>query len=178
MSLPVRVLPRDNNSPELKAQTRDVSYRGLYFHAEARFEKGTEIDFVLTLPQQIVSAGDVNIKCHGKVVRVDTSDDGINAYPDNYKTDIMAAMHAYLNDPTGIKEAAISVPLLKPVGKNTHYVACLHFNGKMNGTSYAGPKDVAAVFLAGRFDQFVETPKDLCAGVTYAAFPELEKLSR
>jgi len=110
--------------------------------------------------------------------KVDTSDDGINAYPDNYKTDIMAAMHAYLNDPTGIKEAAISVPLLKPVGKNTHYVACLHFNGKMNGTSYAGPKDVAAVFLAGRFDQFVETPKDLCAGVTYAPFPELEKLSR
>lgn len=76
MSLPVRVLPRDNNSPELKAQTRDVSYRGLYFHAEARFEKGSEIDFVLTLPQQIVSAGDVNIKCHGKVVRVDTADDG------------------------------------------------------------------------------------------------------
>lgn len=76
MSLPVRVLPRDNNSPELKAQTRDVSYRGLYFHADARFEKGSEIDFVLTLPQQIVSAGDVNIKCHGKVVRVDTSDNG------------------------------------------------------------------------------------------------------
>lgn len=76
MTLPVRVLARDSNSPELKAQTRDVSYRGLYFLSEARFEKGSEIDFVLTLPQQIVSAGDVNIRCHGKVVRVDSSDDG------------------------------------------------------------------------------------------------------
>ena len=39
-------------------------------------------------------------------------------------------------------------------------------------------REVAAVFVAGRFDQFIETPKELCAGVTYAAFPELEKLSR
>jgi hypothetical protein len=87
MSLPVRVLPRDNNSPELKTQTRDVSYRGLYFHGEARFEKGSEIDFVLTLPQQIVSAGDVNIKCHGKVVRVDTDETG--------KTGIAARIERY-----------------------------------------------------------------------------------
>ena len=28
----------------------------------------------------------------------------------------------------------------------------------------------------GLLDQFVDTPKDLCAGVTYAPFPELQKL--
>jgi hypothetical protein len=113
-----------------------------------------------------------------RIGKVDTSDEGINAYPANYKTDLMAAMHAYLNDPTGIKDAAISEPLLKPVGRNTHYVACLRFTGKLSGTSYAAPKDLAAVFLAGRFDQFVEVPKELCAGVTYVPFPELEKLAR
>jgi hypothetical protein len=39
-------------------------------------------------------------------------------------------------------------------------------------------REVAAVFVAGRFDQFIETPKDICASVTYAPFPELEKLAR
>jgi hypothetical protein len=66
---------------------------------------------------------------------------------------------------------------LKSVGNNTRYVACLKFNAKKNAKDYAGVKEVAAVFLAGRFDQFVDTPKDLCAGVTYAPFPELQKLS-
>jgi hypothetical protein len=76
MTLPVRVLAHDVNSPELRASTRDVSYRGLYFLSEARFEDGTEIDFILTLPQQMISAGDVNIRCHGKVVRVESTDNG------------------------------------------------------------------------------------------------------
>ena len=88
MSLPVRVLAKDANSPELKASTRDVSYRGLYFLSEASFEKGSEIDFILTLPQQIISAGDVNIRCHGHVVRVEPNGSGrtgIAAQIDKYE---------------------------------------------------------------------------------------------
>jgi hypothetical protein len=76
MTLPVRVLAHDANGPELRASTRDVSYRGLYFMTEARFQDGSEIDFILTLPQQMISAGDVNIRCHGQVVRVEPSDNG------------------------------------------------------------------------------------------------------
>ena len=76
MTLPVRVMAHDANSPELKAHTRDVSYRGLYFLSEASFDSGTDIDFILTLPQQMISAGDVNIRCHGKVVRVESTDNG------------------------------------------------------------------------------------------------------
>jgi hypothetical protein len=69
MTLPVRVLAHEANSPELKAHTRDVSYRGLYFLSEARFENGSEIDFIITLPQQMISAGDVNIRCPRGVQR-------------------------------------------------------------------------------------------------------------
>jgi PilZ domain len=76
MTLPVRVLGHGASSPELRANTRDVSYRGLYFLTEARFEDGSEIDFILTLPQQMISAGDVNIRCHGKVVRIEPTDNG------------------------------------------------------------------------------------------------------
>jgi PilZ domain len=76
MSLPMRVLPREAHSHELKAQTRDVSYRGLYFLSEARFEVGHEIEFVLTLPQHISRNGEVDIRCQGQVVRVEPTDNG------------------------------------------------------------------------------------------------------
>ena len=76
MSLPLRVLARDSQSPELTAQTRDVSYRGLYFLAEAQFKLGTPIDFVITLPEQVTRSGDVNIRCQGQVVRVEPSNNG------------------------------------------------------------------------------------------------------
>jgi hypothetical protein len=103
-------------------------------------------------------------------------DSGVNAYPANYKADILAAMHAYLNDPTGIRDAAVSPPVLKPTGNVTRYVACLKFNPKKNATEYAGAKEIAAIFLVGRFDSFIDAPKDQCASVTYAPFPELQKL--
>jgi len=110
-------------------------------------------------------------------------DTGVNAYPANYKADLLAAMHVYLNDPTGIRDAAVSTPALKPVGSETRYVACLKFNPKKNNTDYAGIRELTAVFLVGRFDHFVEIPKDqagaskdLCTGASYAPFPELQKL--
>jgi hypothetical protein len=36
MTLPLRVLPHEPHGSELAAQTRDVSYRGLYFPSEAK----------------------------------------------------------------------------------------------------------------------------------------------
>lgn len=71
MSLPMRVLPSRGNQPELNAHTRDVSYRGLYFLTDTRFEIGAEIEFVITLPKQISQTGEVNIRCHGEIVRVE-----------------------------------------------------------------------------------------------------------
>ncbi len=37
MTLPLRVIPPGPHRHELAAQTRDVSYRGLYFLAESNF---------------------------------------------------------------------------------------------------------------------------------------------
>jgi hypothetical protein len=121
----------------------------------------------------------------------DTNDDnGVNVYPSDYKAQIVAVMHAYLNYPTGVRDGVISEPVLKPAGPSTtfglsaepsHYVVCLRYDAKKNATEYAGPKELAAVFVAGRFNHFVDTPKDvqgMCSDVTFVAFPELEKLTR
>lgn len=76
MTLPLRVLPHEPLKSELAAQTRDVSYRGLYFLAESKFEIGSEIEFVITLPQQVTQSTDVNIRCLGHIVRVEPSLNG------------------------------------------------------------------------------------------------------
>ena len=102
----------------------------------------------------------------------------INIPPPNYKTDILGAMHAYLIDPTGIRDGAISMPAVKPIGNAQRYIVCLRFNAKKSANSYAGMKEIAAIFIAGRFDRFVETPREACADAAYAPFPELGKISR
>jgi hypothetical protein len=108
----------------------------------------------------------------------DGDDGGIHAFPDHYKADILAAMHAYLNDPTGIRDASLSEPMLKSVPGGTRYVVCLRFNGKQNNGTYAGEKQIAAVFLAGRFDDFIDptAAREPCNDAAFTPFPELEKL--
>jgi PilZ domain len=76
MTLPIRVHAHGNSNGELIAQTRDVSYRGLYFLSEKKFDADSEIDFVITLPQQVTRSGDVNIHCQGRIVRVEPNGNG------------------------------------------------------------------------------------------------------
>jgi len=68
--------------------------------------------------------------------------------------------------------------MLKEVGYATRYVVCLRFNGKRDNGNYAGVKQIEAVFLAGRFQDFIDAPREPCLTATYAAFPELEQLKR
>ncbi len=72
MMLPLKVrFSADNGVIEKRGETRDVSFRGLYFMIEAIVEAGSPIEFVLTLPQQITLAGDVHIRCYARVLRVE-----------------------------------------------------------------------------------------------------------
>lgn len=118
----------------------------------------------------------------GPTLAAGGDDDDVNTRPVNYKPDILRAMHAYLNDPTGIRDAGIAEPALKALGGSKRFVVCVRYNARKGRNEFIGVKEVAAVFVAGRFDRFVETAHDTandqCAGATYAAFPELEKLSR
>ena len=71
---------------------------------------------------------------------VPDGDSGINVYPANYKSDILAAMHAYLNNPTGIRDAVISEPTLKWSGNVNRYVTCLQFTRKKTPANMAAPE--------------------------------------
>jgi hypothetical protein len=102
----------------------------------------------------------------------------LNAPPADYRHEILGAMHAYLSDPSGIRDASIAEPALRTVGNSTRYVVCVRFNAKKRGGGYAGEKEMAAVFMVGRFDRFIEKAQEPCTGANYTPFPELQKLSR
>ena len=87
MMLPLKVrLSSDNGTTEKSGETRDISYRGLYFLIEEAVETGSPIEFVLKLPQQITLAGDVHIRCYARVLRVE---------PNNGRRGVAARIERY-----------------------------------------------------------------------------------
>ena len=82
----------------------------------------------------------------------DSSPDSTAVRPADYKSDILAMLRVYLNDPTQIRDAAVSEPMLQPIGKGERYVVCLRFNAKKSDGGYAGAKEYVAVFAGGWSD--------------------------
>ena len=101
----------------------------------------------------------------------------VNMFPDNYRAEILAYQRSYLNDPSGIRAAAISQPALRKVGSVERYAVCVRFNAKSPSGGYAGVRDHLAIFLAGKLDQMAVT-REHCNDATYEPFPELERLAR
>jgi PilZ domain len=72
MTLPLTVRTNGpDGEMERQGQTRDVSFRGLYFLIDADFQTGMSVEFILTLPREITMAGDVHIRCFAHIVRVE-----------------------------------------------------------------------------------------------------------
>ncbi len=101
----------------------------------------------------------------------------VNVFPDNYRAEILAYQRSYLNDPTGIRSAAITQPALRRVGSVERYAVCVRFNAKSAAGAYAGVREHLAIFLAGKLDQMAVTREE-CNGAAYEPFPELERLRR
>jgi len=77
MSLPLVVrFPEDGTPADATAETRDISFKGLYFTLDKSCKAGSNLEFVLTLPREITMAGDVQIRCMGEVIRVDEKQPG------------------------------------------------------------------------------------------------------
>jgi hypothetical protein len=101
----------------------------------------------------------------------------VNIFPERYRAEILAYQKSFLNDPTGIRSAAISQPVLRKVGSIERYVVCVRFNAKQPSGGYAGVREHMAIFLAGKLDQMGVT-RELCKDAAYEPFPELERLTR
>ncbi|WP_315831799.1 hypothetical protein [Bradyrhizobium prioriisuperbiae] len=100
----------------------------------------------------------------------------VQPYPATYRADLLAFMRTYLNDPRSVRDAAIAEPVQRDVGGKQRYVACVRYSASGQGDAGAGER--AVLYLDGRLERLIEKGRELCVGVTYTPFPEMEKLAR
>jgi hypothetical protein len=106
------------------------------------------------------------------------ADDARNPFPANYKSDLLAMLRVYLNNPTNVRDAGVSEPFLAPVGGRNRYAVCVRLSAKKRNGEYAANQEHVAYFTAGRLDQMVEANQKQCEEAAYQPFPEAEKLTR
>ncbi len=109
------------------------------------------------------------------------TDDGGSAtqpYPDNYRTEVLAFMKTYLNNPVGVHDPAIAEPVQRTVGGRLRYISCLRFTPLESDGSYRELRERAILYVNGRLDRMIENASDVCAGAVYRPFPEMAKLTR
>jgi len=99
-----------------------------------------------------------------------------NIFPAGYKNEILFTMTNTLEDPTNIRNAFISEPVLRQAGKEERYVVCVRSDSRNANKHYTGSKDRIGYFYAGHLTQLVEATKEQCGSAAYKPFPELEKL--
>jgi hypothetical protein len=109
-----------------------------------------------------------------------TDDRGVTdqPFPKNYRAEVLAFMRSYLNNPAGIHDAVVAEPVQRIIGGRLRYISCLRFAAKESDGGYREPRERAILFVDGRLDRLVENAGEACAGAVYAAFPEMEKLTR
>ena len=56
----------------IAASTKNISDQGLFFFTDARVVLGSEIDIVITLPEEVGLPLSGMVCCHGRVVRSDS----------------------------------------------------------------------------------------------------------
>ena len=92
-------------------------------------------------------------------------------YPANYKDQIAIFLQTILTNNADYHNSLISPPVMKTVGQNQHYVACVQLNGLNQH------KEKAVIYFAGGINQFVDPTADECSGAAYEPFTELAKLA-
>jgi hypothetical protein len=108
----------------------------------------------------------------------DNKPDPPQSFPANYRTELLAFMKTYLNNPVGVREAAMAEPVMRDVNGKMRYISCLRYSARESDGSYREPHERAVLFLNGRLDRLIEKGGELCAGVALAPFPEMEKMVR
>jgi hypothetical protein len=109
-----------------------------------------------------------------------TDDRGVSnqPFPTNYKSEVVAFMRTYLNNPVGVRGAMMAEPVQRVIGGRLRYVSCLRFSARDSDGNYREPRESAILYVDGRLDRIIERASDPCAGAVYAPFPEMEKMVR
>jgi hypothetical protein len=99
-----------------------------------------------------------------------------NIVPTNYRQEIIDTITHMLDDPTNVRDAYVSEPVLRQAGKEERYAVCVRSNSRNLMREYTGSKYHIAYFFAGHLNQLIDATKEQCGNAAYKPFPELEKL--
>jgi hypothetical protein len=99
-----------------------------------------------------------------------------NQFPADYKNEILNTMTTTLDDPTNVRDAYISDPVLRRAGSDERYIVCVRSDSRNPNKQYTGSKDRIGFFYGGHLNQLIEATKEQCGNAAYKPFPELEKL--
>jgi hypothetical protein len=66
---------------EARGFTQDLSSRGVFLFTDATFGEGTEIELTLKMPSEITLGDDMRVRCRGRVLRVNTPANSMQADP-------------------------------------------------------------------------------------------------
>jgi hypothetical protein len=99
-----------------------------------------------------------------------------NIFPADYKAEILNTMSTSLDNPTNVRGAFISDPIMRRAGTEERYAVCVRADTLNAFNQYAGSKDRIAFFYAGHINQLIDATKEQCGNTPYKPFPELEHL--
>jgi hypothetical protein len=105
-----------------------------------------------------------------------------HVYPANYKAELVAYLRTFLNDPTRVRDAYVSEPVMAKIQGEERYVNCVRFDARNTSGSYRGSRDHVARYFGGKLEYFMELRReandDRCRNADYQPFPELEHMTR
>lgn len=131
---------------------------------------------ILLLPVWLAACGGGGSS--GGISFTDDQGTASQPFPASYRTDLLAFLRTYINNPAGIRDAMMAEPVQRTVGGRLRYVSCVRYTPKDFDGRYTAPQERAVSYVDKRLDRVVENTAEACAGATYAPFPELEKLTR
>jgi hypothetical protein len=99
-----------------------------------------------------------------------------NLFPTDYKAEIVKFMPKIVDDPQGIRNAAITDPAPMDESAGGRYFVCVRFTPKRSATEYGNPEERIAIFFGGKLNQFIAAPREKCGNAAYRPFPELERI--
>ena len=108
----------------------------------------------------------------------DNKPDTPQSFPGNYRPELLAFMKTYLNNPVGVRDAAMAEPVMHEVNGKMRYISCLRYSARESDGSYREPRERAVLFVNGRLDHMIAKGGELCKGAALSPFPELEKMTR
>jgi len=73
LKLPLTVIRKSFQPVSSTGETKNVSAGGVLFYSDLEAEVGEPIEYIITFPTHSINGGSVNLRCLGKVVRLETN---------------------------------------------------------------------------------------------------------